>query len=239
MNLQESIRRILREGGYIPSPIMRRISNDDLEEAFDYALETMITSMDNPNSVIFKEKKPSLWVFSKFVIDDMVTLLEQEYFNDDNRIYFSDTDEDDKTYHEKIRQPLLRHYGKRIKKKYYEVMSSNDEEIIQENIRRVLREELLNETKFFLRRINDLDEIKDLLAINVDQTYNETKSYDQFKYELTLRVVESIMWNRYGIGWEDLPEQEEIDYVTQVSNTFEKKIKQLYKEVQTYYNKHK
>ena len=143
MNLQESIRRVLKEGGYIPSPIMRRISNDDLEEAFDYALETNATSMDNPNSVIFKEKKPSLWVFSKFVIDDMVTLLEQEYFNDDNRIYFSDTDEDDKTYHEKIRQPLLRHYGKRIKEKYYEVMSSNDEEIIQESIRRILREDSL------------------------------------------------------------------------------------------------
>jgi len=110
---------------------------------------------------------------------------------------------------------------------------------LQEQIRKVLREELLNETKFFLRRINDLDEIKNLLSINADQTYNETKSYDQFKYELTLRVVESIIWNRYGIGWEDLPEQEEIDYVTQVSNTFDKRIKQLYKEVQTYYNKHK
>jgi len=108
---------------------------------------------------------------------------------------------------------------------------------LQEQIRKVLREELLNETKFFLRRINDLDEIKNLLSINADQTYNETKSYDQFKYELTLRVVESIIWNRYGIGWEDLPEQEEIDYVTQVSNTFDKRIKQLYKEVQTYYNK--
>ena len=154
MNLQESIRKVLREGGYIPSPIMRRISNDDLEEAFDYALETNATSMDNPNSVIFKEKKPSLWVFSKFVIDDMVTLLEQEYFNDDNRIYFSDTEEDDKTYHEKIRQPLLRHYGKRIKEKYYEVMSSNDEEIIQESIRRVLREET-NVPLSFRRRITD------------------------------------------------------------------------------------
>ena len=156
MNLQESIRKVLREGGYIPSPIMRRISNDDLEEAFDYALETNATSMDNPNSVIFKEKKPSLWVFSKFVIDDMVTLLEQEYFNDDNRIYFSDTEEDDKTYHEKIRQPLLRHYGKRIKEKYYEVMSSNDEEIIQENIRRVLKEKR-KLSNFLLRRLEMLD----------------------------------------------------------------------------------
>ena len=140
-NLQENIRRILREEGFIPLPIRRRISTDDLEEAFDYALETMTTYIDNPNSILYKEKKPSLWVFSKFVIDYTVTLIEQEYFTNDNRIYFSDTDEDDETYHEKIRQPLLRHYGKRIKEKYDEVMSSNDEEIIQESIRRILREE--------------------------------------------------------------------------------------------------
>ena len=146
MNLQESIRIILKEEGYIPLPIRRRVTSSDLEEAFDYALETMVTSMDNPNSVIFKEKKPSLWVFSKFVIDDMVTLLEQEYFTNDNRIYFSDTEEDDKTYHEKIRQPLLRHYGKIIKEKYNEVMSSNDEEIIQESIKRILKEESLKQT---------------------------------------------------------------------------------------------
>ena len=175
-NLQESIRKVLREGGYIPSPIMRRISNDDLEEAFDYALETNATSMDNPNSVIFKEKKPSLWVFSKFVIDDMVTLLEQEYFNDDNRIYFSDTEEDDKTYHEKIRQPLLRHYGKRIKEKYYEVMSSNDEEIIQESIRRVLREET-NVPLSFRRRItnSDIEEefLKALDSIDYSRLHNQ------------------------------------------------------------------
>ena len=39
MNLQESIRKVLREGGYIPSPIMRRISNDDLEREFIESLD--------------------------------------------------------------------------------------------------------------------------------------------------------------------------------------------------------
>ena len=123
MNLQDIIRRILKEGGFIPTPIRRRISPNDIEEAFNYSLETNTKSMDNPNSVIYKEKDPTLWVFAKFVIDDMITLIEQEYFNDDNRIYFSDNEEDYESYHEKIRQPLLRHYGKRIKEKYKEVMS--------------------------------------------------------------------------------------------------------------------
>jgi len=98
---------------------------------------------------------------------------------------------------------------------------------LQESIRRILREEL-NETLFFRRRIN-LDEVKKILPINADQVYYETESYKQFKYELTLRAVEAIMWNEYELGWEDLPEQEEIDFVTEVSDILEKDIKQLYK----------
>jgi hypothetical protein len=104
---------------------------------------------------------------------------------------------------------------------------------LQENIRRILREELLNETKFFRRRI-DLDEVKKLLSINAQQVYYETESYRGFKYDLTLRAVESIMWNNYELGWEDLPEQEEIDFVTEVSDMLEDTIKQLYK---FYHNK--
>jgi hypothetical protein len=98
---------------------------------------------------------------------------------------------------------------------------------LQESIRRILREELLNESKFFHRRV-DLNEVKKLLSVNAQQTFYETKSYEQFKYELTLRAVESIMFHEYKIGWEDLPEQEEIEFVTEVSNTFEKTINQLY-----------
>jgi hypothetical protein len=95
-------------------------------------------------------------------------------------------------------------------------------------IKRILREELLNESKFFHRRV-DLDKVKKILPINSRQVYYETENYNQFKYELTLRAVESIMWNEYELGWEDLPEQEEIDFVTEVSDMFEKDIKLLYK----------
>ena len=98
---------------------------------------------------------------------------------------------------------------------------------LQENIKRILREEFLNETKFFRRRIK-LDEIKRLLPLNAEQVYYETESYGQFKYELTLRAVETIMYNDYEIGYEDLPEQEEIDFVTDVSDMFDDKIKSLY-----------
>ena len=90
----------------------------------------------------------------------------------------------------------------------------------------------LQESKFFRRRI-PLDKIENLLRSNAQQTYYETESYDQFKYELTLRAVESIMYYEYNMGWEELPEQEEIDFVTEVSNVLEDKIKPLY----NYYNK--
>lgn len=80
---------------------------------------------------------------------------------------------------------------------------------------------------FFRRRVN-IEKVRDILKINAEQVYYETKSYSQFKYELTLRVVEAIMWNEYKLGWEDLPEEEEIEFVTEVSNILEKDIKTLF-----------
>ena len=97
---------------------------------------------------------------------------------------------------------------------------------LQESIRKVLREDLIK-TKFFRRRIK-LNDVKRILPLNAEQVYYETESYGQFKYELTLRVVEWIMWDEYKMGYEDLPEQEEIDFVTEVSDMFEDKIKSLY-----------
>ena len=86
----------------------------------------------------------------------------------------------------------------------------------------------INESRFFHRRIN-LDDVKWLLPINANQVFHETESYEQFKFELTLRAVESVLWNEYGLGWEDLPEQEEIDFVNEVSDMYEKTIKDLWR----------
>ena len=80
---------------------------------------------------------------------------------------------------------------------------------------------------FFRRRVS-IEKVRDILDVNPEQVYYETKSYKEFKYELTLRAVETIMYNEYGLGWEDLPEQEEIEFVTEVSNILEKDIKALF-----------
>ena len=57
MNLQEQIRRILKEESSIPLALRRRESYDDIEEAFDAALERMGDSMNNPDSIIYKKKE--------------------------------------------------------------------------------------------------------------------------------------------------------------------------------------
>jgi len=86
---------------------------------------------------------------------------------------------------------------------------------------------IINESKFFRRRIN-LDEVKNLLGFYTSQVYYETKNYKQFKYELVLKVVERIMWKDYKLDWSELPEQEEIEFVTKISDMFEETIKKLY-----------
>ena len=167
-NLQESIRRILREEGYIPSPIKRRVSSDDIEEAFDHALERMGRSMNNPNSIIYIEKGTTLRTFAKFVIDEMVTYIEQDYFNDNNRIYFSDNDEDYESYHEKIRQPLLKFYGNRIKEKYNKVKTEN------------INESTLRETKE--------EKISNFIGHQFDKVFNKLRleiEYDE-RWDTTL-----------------------------------------------------
>jgi hypothetical protein len=91
---------------------------------------------------------------------------------------------------------------------------------------------VINETKFFHRRV-DLDRIKNLLNLHAQQVFYETESYEGFKYVITLRAVEAIIYQDYELGWEDLPEQEEIEFVTEVSDLFEDTIKDLY----NYYSK--
>jgi hypothetical protein len=87
---------------------------------------------------------------------------------------------------------------------------------------------IISESNFFYRRV-DLDKVEPLIGMHADQVFHETESYDQFKYELTLRAVEAVIYQDFGLGWEQLPSDEEIEFVTNVSNMFENKIKKLYK----------
>lgn len=177
MNLKENIKRILREESSIPLELRRRVSYDDIEEAFDFALERMARSMTDPDSIIYKEKEhTTLRLFAKFVIDEMVTYLEQDYFNDDNRVYFNDDD----FYYNKIRKPLLKRYGKRIKEKYNEVKRGD----INESI---LREER------FLSRIEEDTKLEKEIKKVVDLMTKD----DEFPENFYRFTVNSFIDNNY------------------------------------------
>jgi hypothetical protein len=120
MRIKETIKRILREETQIPSPIRRRVSNSDIEDAFLISLDRI--DDERKDSKIPVMKNVSLQTFAKMVIDDMITNLEQYYFNDENRIYF----DNDETYHDEIRVPLMNYFSDRIKKRY----GSKDEKIV-------------------------------------------------------------------------------------------------------------
>jgi len=111
MNLKESIRIILKEETQIPSIIRRRVPIKDIEKAFKFSLDDNFRWFSNHDTTIEFE------AFAKNVIDGMITLIEQDHFNDDSRIYF----DDDNFYFEQIRKPLLKLYYDRIKTKHNKI----------------------------------------------------------------------------------------------------------------------
>jgi hypothetical protein len=231
MNLQEHIRKVLREETHIPSVIRRRVLDEDIEEAFEYALDRMGGSMENPDSIIYKEKGTTLWLFAKFVIDEMVTYLEQDYFTDDNRIYF----EDDDFYYDKIRKPLLRHYGGRIKERYNQIVGSMSDNL-QEHKRRVLQEET-NYLRMITRRLPpyqlyDLD--KDFrsslnyiskMFVNQYKAKSSNLSEKEFIRAVIVDLITIIELRRYfpdNVEWYE-------NSVDALSKHYQKRIKQMYK----------
>ncbi len=110
-NVNESI---LREETQIPLPIIRRVTNSDIEESFLISLDRI--DDERRYSKMSVMKNISLQTFAKMVIDDMVTELEFGYFSDENRIYF----DNDETYHDEIRVPLMNYFADKIKKRYSE-----------------------------------------------------------------------------------------------------------------------
>jgi hypothetical protein len=111
MNLKESIKRILKEETQIPSIIRRRVPVKDIEKAFKFSLDDNFRWFSNHDTSIEFD------AFAKNVIDGMITLIEQEYFNDDTRIYF----DDDNFYFEEIRNPLIKQYYHRIKARHNKI----------------------------------------------------------------------------------------------------------------------
>jgi hypothetical protein len=203
MNIKESIRRILREDKQLIPMIRRRIQHDDLEREFS---ESLISARDMFSYSENRGQTMTRTQFTNGVVSRMIDRIHYEIHS---------TMPDDSQWYDNVYDSLKDYYKDKINNYYDNLIGK-----------------VLEESRFFHRRIN-LDDLEKILPINAQQVYYETGSYEGFKYDLTLRAVEAIMWNNYELGWEDLPEQEEINFVTEISNMFEDKIKALY----NYYNK--
>ena len=123
MNLQESIRRILKEETKLPSFIRRRYSEEDIDELISN-VKTSIPKYDDDKN-----------------IDDVIYDEVREFMMDKSDFGYHGTLRNDLTGNEyylqlyKLEEPL-RDYVKSV------ILNTN----LQESIRRVLREEINNET---------------------------------------------------------------------------------------------
>ena len=201
MNLKKIIKRILREDKQLIPMIRRRISNYDLETQF---LESLISTRDMFEYNKRRDETMTRSRFTNVVVSMMIDGIHYDLHS---------TTPEDSQWYDNVYDSLKDYYKDRIDE-YYDNL-----------IEKILSEE--SKSKFFKRRI-DIDDVEYILWVNADQVYHETESYEHFKFELTLRAVEALMWNDYELGWEDLPEQEEIEFVTEVSDILEDKIKKLY-----------
>ena len=77
------------------------------------------------------------------------------------------------------------------------------------------------------RRVNP-EEVARNFKLFASETFFDTENYEQFKYELVLKSLEHIMWQEYNMGWEDLPEQQEIDYVNKIAEMYKDVIYSMY-----------
>lgn len=227
MNLQENIRRILREETItktfqdIVDKTLNEIKNicgDEDDDTFPDWLsddDCDVANSIDKISVVNIERRKGISKIPMFKVD----------VNIDFNSIFGWIDYDDLMYHiaKRIIGKWKIHFIFNIK----EQENSNKREMWESGKDKILKEEA-NESTFFRRRV-DLDKVKKLLPINSQQVFYETESFGQFKYELTLRAVEAIMYNEYEMGWEDLPEQEEIEFVEEVSDMFNDIIIHLYK----------
>jgi len=101
---------------------------------------------------------------------------------------------------------------------------------LQEQTNRIKQMMGINESLFFRRR-SDIEKIKELLPLFMDDVFNDEDytNFDEFKYQLTLRALEYYLKITHDLYWDELPEQEEIEFVNYLCDIFDDTIKEMYK----------
>lgn len=100
----------------------------------------------------------------------------------------------------------------------------------QEQIRRILREELINESRFLTRRV-DLDKFKEMLPKGVQYIFYDTRGFNDFKYELVMATLSNYIFYKYNMEVDELPPEELDQYIEFLVATFHDLIKQYYDDI--------
>lgn len=93
-----------------------------MDNKFYDSLESTSNSFINPNSMLYN---CSLFAFKKFVIDEMLVVMSED-MEDGRQSIFGDYDEEgdnDESYHNMIRKPLMDYYVTKLDKRYIELRS--------------------------------------------------------------------------------------------------------------------
>ena len=108
MNLQESIKKILKEETGFPLALRRYFSFEEIEDAFKSSLA------DNMDHFIMNRIFKSLKTFEKIIIDGMITYLEERYDILNGKSLYTQYLSDEE-YHQNVRVPLIDYYSDRLK----------------------------------------------------------------------------------------------------------------------------
>tara|TARA_Y100000389_G_C17160678_1_gene364216 strand:- start:24 stop:398 length:375 start_codon:yes stop_codon:yes gene_type:complete len=106
----------------IPLNLRRRMDIQSMDNKFYDSLESTSNSFINPNSMLYN---CSLFAFKKFVIDEMLVNISDD-MEDGRQSIFGDYDEEgdnDESYHNMIRKPLMDYYVTKLDKRYIELRS--------------------------------------------------------------------------------------------------------------------
>ena len=103
----------------IPLNLRRRMDIQSMDNSFYNSLDVTSDDFINPGSLLWN---CSLFVFKKFVIDDMLVNISEE-MEDGRRSIFGDYDEGDNDdfYHDMVRKPLMDYYRTKLDKRYIEL----------------------------------------------------------------------------------------------------------------------
>jgi hypothetical protein len=204
MNLQEHIRRIIKEERRFSPFINRRLPEDEVNAYFNEVKNRLMGMITSDNSSMMDKDE-----FKQFIITYTINFIMENYY---------DTFPEMTDFYEKLFDDLYEYYNNEMDESY----GSINNMILQENIRRILIEENIVIPSFMMRRIDEyvnnilsaygnhdlkgsfrtlIDEISDLIINDLLSDYIDSIGYtvddEDDKYDQS--VVDKVYDKYYNL----------------------------------------